>query len=118
MPKIWLPNSAAKAYFENRQQIGPDPFPEPTSEREEIVHQLWQLRVAVAGWWLEETSVLRDMLHKYLETQPQEAMRMEKEAAERARRRANGPTRQQISESLRDVREFQQARVEGRKRLY
>lgn len=118
MAKIWLPNSAAQEYFSRRQAVGPDPFPDPQSEREEIVHQLWQLRVTVAGYWLEETSVLRDILQKHLETVPQEALRMQREMEERDRRRAKGPTRAQISEQLRDVYSFNQARKSGSKRVY
>lgn len=118
MAKIWLPNSAAQEYFGRRQAIGRDPFPDPQTEREEIVHQLWQLRVTVAGWELEETGYLRDLLHKYLETQPQEALRMQKEAEERNARRKVGPTRQQISEGLRDVYDFNKVRKSGAKRVY
>jgi len=118
MPKIWLPNKVAQEYFSRRQAVGNDPYPDPQSEREEIVHQLWQLRVSVAGWWLEETSVLRDILQKQLEAVPQEALRMQAEAEERERRRATGPIRAQISAGLRDVYSFNKAKRDGRRRLY
>lgn len=117
MPKLWLPQAAAKTYFERRQR-GDDPFPDPQNNREEVIHQLWQCGVMVAGWWTMETEYLRDLLDKYLETQPQEALKMQKEAEERAKRQARGPSKAEISEGLKDVLDFQRAKAEGRKRLY
>lgn len=117
MAKFWLPQAAAETYFKNRMR-GDDPFPDPQTNREEVVHQLWQCGVMVAGWWLEDTEYLKDLLDKYLETQPQEAIKMHQEALERAERRAKGPTDKQISERLRDIRDFAVAKSEGRKRLY
>lgn len=117
--KFWLPGTpATHAYFERRQRVGIDPYPTPQTEREEIVHKLWFIGVAVAGWWLEETSVLRDMLHKYEETQAEEAMSMQKQREERLVRQAAGPSRAQISEGLRDIYHFGKAKREGRRRLY
>lgn len=117
--KFWVPGTpATHAYFESRQQLGGDPFPRPQTEREEIVHKLWYLGIGVAGWWLEETSVLRDMLHKYEVTQMQEAEMLLKKKQDRAARMATGPTKKQISERLRDVYGFNQAKKAGRKRVY
>lgn len=117
--KFWLPGTpAVHAYFESRQQVGRDPFPVPQTEREEIIHKLWAIGVAVAGWWLEETSVLRDMLQKYEVTQAQEAERLLAKKQLRAARMAVGPTRKQISEGLRDIYAFNQAKKTGRRRLY
>lgn len=117
MAKLWLPNSVGQEY-QKRRQMGADPFPEPKTNREEIVHELWQCGVWVAGWWLEDTEYLKDLLDKYKETQVKEAEQMEKEAAERVRRSLLLPNRAQISERLRDVRDFNQAKREGRKRVY
>ncbi len=117
--KFWLPGTpATHAYFERRQRVGIDPFPVPQTEREEIIHKLWWLGIAVAGWWLEETSVLRDMLQKYEQTQAEEAMQMQREREARLVRQAAGPTRAQISEGLRDIYSHGKARREGRRRLY
>lgn len=118
MPKLWLPQQAAQEYFSRRQSVGPDPFPEPQTEREEIVHQLWQLRISVAGWWTLETSYLRDLLHKYLQEQPAEALRMQKEAEERRERQARGPSRKEISEGLNDLHKFNMVRKSGARRIY
>lgn len=115
---IYLFPSTVAAFMAARPAIGDDPYPEPTTEREEIVHQLWQLRVTVAGWWLEETSYLRDMLQKYLVIQSAEAVVLEKEAIRKAKARRNGPRPEQISERLRDVLDFNKAKRAGRQRVY
>lgn len=117
--KFWLPGSpAVHAYFENRQQVGRDPFPVPQTEREEIIHKLWYLGIGVAGWWLEETSVLRDMLQKYEVTQIQEAEMLLKKKQDRAVRMASQPTKAQVSERLRDVYGYNKAKQAGRRRVY
>lgn len=116
--KFWLPGTpAVHAYFESRQQATVDPFPSPQTEREEIVHKLWYLGIYTA-WWLEETSVLRDMLQKYEVTQAQEAEMLLKKKQDRAARMASQPTKKQISERLRDVYDYNQAKKAGRKRVY
>lgn len=116
---IWLyPTPAVQEYMKRRQRVGNDPFPNPETEREEIVHRLWLMSVTVAGWWLEETSVLRDILQKAEVTQKAEAERMEKEAAERIRRSLLLPTQAQISERLRDIWSFNKAKREGRRQVY
>lgn len=117
MAKIYLPQSVGQEYF-RRRQMGADPFPNPQTDREEVVHGLWQAGVWVAGWWLHETEYLKDLLDKYRQTQREENERMEKEAAEKARKKLLGPTRPQISEFLKDLNDFQHAQRAGRKRVY
>jgi hypothetical protein len=115
---IFLFDSTVKAFHDARPAIGDDPYPEPQDERQEIVHQLWQLRVAVAGWWTMETDYLRDLLQKYLEVQSAEAVALEKKAVLKAKRKRDGPRPAQITERLKDVWTYNQARKEGRRRQY
>jgi hypothetical protein len=119
---FYLLGPSGKAAYEalqaRRQPIGRDPAPSPRTEREEILHRLWLIRVTVAGAELESTEYLRDLLQKYEETQAKEAERMQAEAAERVRRSLHLPSRAKISEALRDVDSFRKAKRDGRRRLY
>jgi hypothetical protein len=116
---FWLfPSPAVDAYFERRQRSGADPYPQPQTEREDVLHRLWLTGVIVAGAELEETEYLRDLLQKYEVTQRQEAERMAEERAERVRKSLYLPRPEQISERLRDVMDFNKAKRDGRRRLY
>ena len=116
---IWLyPTKATQEYLKRRQRVGPDPYPAPQTEREEIVHKLWLMCVVVAAWWDEETSVLRDICHKAEQTQREEAERMEKEAAERIRRSLLLPSKAQIQEAVKDALEWRKAKRNGVRRIY
>ena len=115
---IVLFDSTVKALQNRYQEPGDDPFPVPQDERQEIVHQLWQLRVTVAGWWTMETDYLRDLLQKYIEVQSAEAVVLEKLAILKAKERRNGPRQEQIVERIKEVRAYNQAHREGRKTQY
>ncbi len=116
---IWLyPTPATQEYLKRRQRHGDDPFPHPENEREEIMHEFWLISVAVAGWWLEETSYLRDLLQKYKHEAAVEAERMEKEAAERVRRSLLLPSRAQIRDAVKDAIEWRKAKRAGIRRIY
>jgi hypothetical protein len=117
VPMYLFPSTVA-AYKAARPPLGPDPFPNPQDEREEVVHQLWQLSIGVAGWWLEETSYLRDLLQKYLVTQAAEAVALEKAAVLRAKRKRDGPRQEQLAAALKDVLDFHKSRKAGRRRVY
>ena len=116
---IWLyPTKATQEYLRRRQRQGDDPYPEPQSEREEIMHRFWLIGVTVAGWWLESTEYLRDLLQKYEVTQAQEAEEMERQAAERIRRQLLGPSQEQIAAGLKDVLAFQKRKRSGIRKYY
>ena len=117
MSAIYLPKQTGIEYLKRRQR-GPDPYPDPQTEREAIVHGLWEIGVMVAGWWLLETDHLKDMLGKYRETQQKEAEQMEKDAAERERRKPLQPTSSQRAEFLRGVLASQKRKRDGVRKFY
>lgn len=120
MATIYLPNRVGQQYqeYQKRRPKGADPFPNPQTEREEIVHGLWEVGVMVAGWWLHETEQLRDMLHKYQQTQREEAEQMEQDKVERESRAHLQPTSVQRAEFLRGVLAAQKRRRDGVRKFY
>lgn len=49
------------------QTIPNNPFPNPQTEREELLSILWGLKVLVPGTWLLEVSELRDIVQWQIE---------------------------------------------------
>lgn len=120
MATIILPNHVGQQYkaYQARRPKGDDPFPNPQTKREEIVHGLWECGVMVAGWWLHETEQLQDMLDKYRQTQREEAERMEQEAIERTRRELLAPPKAEIAKALKDVLAWQKRKRTGVRKFY
>lgn len=120
MAKILLPNSVGERYkaYQARRPKGDDPFPNPQTVREEVVHGLWECGVMVAGWWLHETEQLQDMLHKYQQTQREEAERMEQADIERTRRKLLEPPKAEIAEALKEVLASQKRKRDGVRKFY
>lgn len=120
MATIYLPPEVGQKYkaYQARRPKGNDPFPNPQTDREEIVHGLWECGVMVAGWWLHETEQLRDMLQKYQVTQREEAERMEREEAERIRKKLLEPPPEEIAAAIKDVLNWQKVRRTGARRVY
>lgn len=120
MATILLPNHVGIQYkaYQARRPKGPDPFPNPQTNREEIVHGLWECGVMVAGWWLHDTEQLKDMLDKYRQTQREEAERMEQEAIERNRRKLLEPPSAEIAEALKEVLASQKRKRDGVRKFY
>ena len=97
MPEVWLPLHAA---IEN-----------PKTERQAIIKRLLKANYNVVGAEnpnLIEISQLRDIL----------AMCEEKARTPPVLALPPRYTKKQIAEALRDVKEFEDARKEGRRRLY
>ncbi len=97
MSKIWLPLHAA--------------MNNPSTERQAIINRLLQLNYNVVGAEdpnLVEISHLRDLLD----------MCEEKAKIPEVASPAPRYTKKQIAEALRDMKGFEDARKEGRRRLY
>ena len=120
MSTIILPNHVGQQWkaYQARRPKGDDPFPNPQTKREEIVHGLWECGVMVAGWWLHEDEQLQDMLDKYRQTQREEAERMETEEAERIRRKLLEPPAAEIAEALKDVLAYQKRKRNNVRKFY
>jgi len=120
MATILLPGHVGQQYkaYQKRRPKGDDPFPNPQTNREEIVHGLWECGVMVAGWWLHDTEQLKDMLDKYQQTQREEAELMETQEAERIRRKLLEPPEAEIAEALKEVLASRKRRRDGVRKFY
>lgn len=119
MSTIYLPNHVGEEYLKRRQR-GPDPFPNPQTNREEVVHDLWEVGVMVAGWWFLETDYLKDLLDKYRQTQVEEARQMEADRAEKDRRASVHvqPSKETVQEALKDALAYTKRKRNGIRKLY